>query len=188
MRFTVRKFTQVISGLSMVVLLHFVLTVYVRNASHTDQGTNQLVAESDSLRKQSLVNGAHLAGHLTRESDTFDSPRPALNRRISEHRRVERSLEDLPKFFKQQQGIGAETYKTNSNNVKDTGTAVRTKPKIKLLGQSVLKSEALGPTELKDIFISVKTTKKYHAQRLDLLLQTWVVFAQDVVSQFTFVL
>ncbi len=38
------------------------------------------------------------------------------------------------------------------------------------------------PTELHDIFISVKTTKKFHQDRLKLLLETWVLLARDVVS------
>ena len=37
-------------------------------------------------------------------------------------------------------------------------------------------------TELSDIFISVKTTKKFHHDRLDLILDTWFVMARDQVS------
>lgn len=43
----------------------------------------------------------------------------------------------------------------------------------------------LGPAgerlELKDIFIAVKTTRKYHKSRLDLLLQTWISQARGQV-------
>lgn len=38
-------------------------------------------------------------------------------------------------------------------------------------------------TELNDIFISVKTTAKYHQSRLDLLLKTWYLLAREQVSQ-----
>lgn len=36
--------------------------------------------------------------------------------------------------------------------------------------------------ELKDIFIAVKTTRKYHRSRLELLIQTWVSQAKEQVS------
>ncbi|XP_028990448.1 beta-1,3-N-acetylglucosaminyltransferase radical fringe [Betta splendens] len=39
--------------------------------------------------------------------------------------------------------------------------------------------------ELKDIFIAVKTTKKYHKSRLELLIQTWVSKARDQTYIFT---
>lgn len=35
--------------------------------------------------------------------------------------------------------------------------------------------------ELKDIFIAVKTTKKYHRSRLELLIQTWISQAKEQV-------
>ncbi|XP_054077376.1 beta-1,3-N-acetylglucosaminyltransferase radical fringe [Rissa tridactyla] len=47
----------------------------------------------------------------------------------------------------------------------------------------------LGPAgeslELKDIFIAVKTTRKYHRSRLDLLLQTWISQARGQTFIFT---
>jgi fringe protein len=36
--------------------------------------------------------------------------------------------------------------------------------------------------ELDDIFISVKTTKKYHDTRLRLIVETWFQLARDQVS------
>jgi hypothetical protein len=39
--------------------------------------------------------------------------------------------------------------------------------------------------ELKDVFISVKTTKKFHENRLQLLLDTWYMFARDVTYFFS---
>lgn len=40
------------------------------------------------------------------------------------------------------------------------------------------------PTELSDIFISVKTSGKFHASRLQLVLQTWYLLAKDQVLFF----
>jgi len=42
-------------------------------------------------------------------------------------------------------------------------------------------------TELNDIYIAIKTTRKYHGDRLQLLLDTWVALARDQVT-FTSVL
>lgn len=35
---------------------------------------------------------------------------------------------------------------------------------------------------LNDVFISVKTTKKYHESRLDVIVRTWFVLAREQVS------
>nr|XP_029508591.1 beta-1,3-N-acetylglucosaminyltransferase radical fringe-like [Oncorhynchus nerka] len=43
-------------------------------------------------------------------------------------------------------------------------------------------SRRRNPLELKDIFIAVKTTRKYHKSRLDLLFQTWVSKAKEQVG------
>lgn len=42
-------------------------------------------------------------------------------------------------------------------------------------------SRSKDPLELKDIFIAIKTTKKYHKSRLELLFQTWVSRAKEQV-------
>nr|XP_046213139.1 LOW QUALITY PROTEIN: beta-1,3-N-acetylglucosaminyltransferase radical fringe [Oncorhynchus gorbuscha] len=48
-----------------------------------------------------------------------------------------------------------------------------------------LGSRSRTPLELKDIFIAVKTTRKYHKSRLDLLFQTWVSKAKEQTFIFT---
>lgn len=42
-------------------------------------------------------------------------------------------------------------------------------------------SRILESLELKDIFIAVKTTKKYHRTRLQLLIETWISKAKEQV-------
>ena len=37
-------------------------------------------------------------------------------------------------------------------------------------------------TNLNDIFISVKTSQKFHKERLQIILDTWWIFARDQVS------
>lgn len=44
-----------------------------------------------------------------------------------------------------------------------------------------LSSRSKEPLGLKDIFIAVKTTRKYHRSRLELLFQTWVSEAREQV-------
>ena len=59
------------------------------------------------------------------------------------------------------------------------------KPK---LSTELAESQALShgrPTALADIFISVKTSGKFHASRLQLILQTWYRLARDQVSFFS---
>ncbi|XP_062270144.1 beta-1,3-N-acetylglucosaminyltransferase radical fringe [Platichthys flesus] len=48
-----------------------------------------------------------------------------------------------------------------------------------------LGSTSHDPLELKDIFIAVKTTKKYHKSRLELLIHTWVSQAKEHTFMFT---
>lgn len=44
-------------------------------------------------------------------------------------------------------------------------------------------SKTLDVLELKDIFIAVKTTKKYRKSRLELLIQTWISQAKEHVRR-----
>ena len=43
-------------------------------------------------------------------------------------------------------------------------------------------TELVSNIDLDDIFISVKTTKKYHNERLKLIVETWFQLARDQVS------
>ncbi|KAK3560100.1 hypothetical protein QTP86_033888 [Hemibagrus guttatus] len=53
------------------------------------------------------------------------------------------------------------------------------------VGADFLSSRAKDPLGLKDIFIAVKTTRKYHRSRLELLFQTWVSEAKEQTFIFT---
>ncbi|XP_013884571.1 beta-1,3-N-acetylglucosaminyltransferase radical fringe [Austrofundulus limnaeus] len=53
------------------------------------------------------------------------------------------------------------------------------------LGGSSSQSRPPDQLTLKDIFIAVKTTKKYHKSRLELLIQTWVSRAEEQTYIFT---
>ncbi|KAL3875535.1 hypothetical protein ACJMK2_033479 [Sinanodonta woodiana] len=51
--------------------------------------------------------------------------------------------------------------------------------------QKVLKVAQLQPTQLDDIYISVKTTKNFHQSRLRLIIDTWVTLAREQTYFFT---
>ncbi|XP_023274744.1 beta-1,3-N-acetylglucosaminyltransferase radical fringe [Seriola lalandi dorsalis] len=53
------------------------------------------------------------------------------------------------------------------------------------IGGGLSGSKSHDPLELKDIFIAVKTTRKYHKSRLELLIQTWVSQAKEQTYMFT---
>uniref|UniRef100_A0A665TUT2 Beta-1,3-N-acetylglucosaminyltransferase n=1 Tax=Echeneis naucrates TaxID=173247 RepID=A0A665TUT2_ECHNA len=53
------------------------------------------------------------------------------------------------------------------------------------VGDGLSGSKSHDLLELKDIFIAVKTTRKYHKSRLELLIQTWVSKAKEQTYMFT---
>lgn len=53
------------------------------------------------------------------------------------------------------------------------------------LGQFAAQSEIISDNGLSDIFISVKTTKKFHQSRLNLILRTWFELAREQTYFFT---
>uniref|UniRef100_A0A3Q2YMA1 RFNG O-fucosylpeptide 3-beta-N-acetylglucosaminyltransferase n=1 Tax=Hippocampus comes TaxID=109280 RepID=A0A3Q2YMA1_HIPCM len=61
---------------------------------------------------------------------------------------------------------------TVSDSAGDTETAT---------GLTLSLPEGQNPLELKDIFIAVKTTRKYHKSRVELLIQTWISQAKEQV-------
>ncbi|TRY69465.1 hypothetical protein TCAL_04681 [Tigriopus californicus] len=60
--------------------------------------------------------------------------------------------------------------------------------KLKLLDHNLRKRSLTAPsfpTSLKDVFISVKTSKRFHRSRLDVILKTWHTLAKDQIWFFT---
>uniref|UniRef100_A0A8B9HK53 Beta-1,3-N-acetylglucosaminyltransferase n=1 Tax=Astyanax mexicanus TaxID=7994 RepID=A0A8B9HK53_ASTMX len=76
------------------------------------------------------------------------------------------------------------TWHKGAGNAKDSSV---TRPPPAMAGpQGRLRSQDRDmPLELKDIFIAVKTTRKYHKSRLQLLFQTWVAEAKEQTFIFT---
>lgn len=71
---------------------------------------------------------------------------------------------------KQRNAMSVETIKDDQEKEKIQSIRTTVKPRDKR-------------TELEDIFIAIKTTKKYHANRLKLLLDTWIALAKEEVTK-----
>lgn len=69
-------------------------------------------------------------------------------------------------------------------NTVDVKHDFRIKPKDELKIRSATATPKPPTIELNDIFISVKTTKSNHNNRLDLILNTWQQLAKEQVSFF----
>ncbi|KAM3859991.1 beta-1,3-N-acetylglucosaminyltransferase radical fringe [Diretmus argenteus] len=84
----------------------------------------------------------------------------------------------------------ATTFSRNGDRGPGSGTDHHQSPEggSSLLGGKgggLTGSRSWDPLELKDIFIAVKTTRKYHKSRLELLFQTWVSQAKEQTYIFT---
>lgn len=70
----------------------------------------------------------------------------------------------------------------NDNQIPKRATVSREGALLRGNGGTLPGSRALDLLVLKDIFIAVKTTRKYHKSRLELLIQTWISQAKEQVS------
>lgn len=68
-----------------------------------------------------------------------------------------------------------------SNDVNKRTTDSKDKTVLGRNGGRLSGFRTLESLELKDIFIAVKTTKKYHRSRLELLIETWISEAKEQV-------
>lgn len=68
-----------------------------------------------------------------------------------------------------------------SNDVNKETTDSKDKTVLGRNGGGLSGFRTLESLELKDIFIAVKTTKKYHRSRLELLIETWISEAKEQV-------
>lgn len=69
-----------------------------------------------------------------------------------------------------------------SNSNKTFSLPPKTNNTQSMVLQSESSHEHNRPTSLSDIFIAVKTTKKFHDTRVKLLLDTWIPLARQSVS------
>lgn len=73
--------------------------------------------------------------------------------------------------------------KKQTQRWKESHTAIKTLNNRQLISRrSAGKLQAASSLFIEDVFIGIKSTKRYHAQRLSLLLDTWIPQANDSVS------
>lgn len=96
-------------------------------------------------------------------------------------------MEQQPNTIQEQQN-DVNNLKTNQIGIngKLTYPIKREQTFIELSQGAVTATPKPPTTELSDIFISVKTTKSYHATRLPLIIKTWFQLAKDQVRLFFF--
>lgn len=94
---------------------------------------------------------------------------------------LEASVNETQFTHKQDRSLVQKSEMT-SNDVHKRTTDSKDKTVVGKNGARLPGSRTLESLELKDIFIAVKTTKKYHRTRLELLIETWISEAKEQVS------
>ncbi|CAL1540631.1 unnamed protein product [Lymnaea stagnalis] len=74
---------------------------------------------------------------------------------------------------------------SNKSSLPEVGTSNIQSNGHNRVSLPILKPKKIQQTELSDVFISVKTTSKYHTLRVNLLLKTWYLLAREQVYFFT---
>ncbi|KAK7112549.1 fringe glycosyltransferase-like [Littorina saxatilis] len=127
-----------------------------------------------------IENSEKVLGHLRHDNGEPLSSGSPLHDSLGQdvQSRQQRSAKSVPRpFLIDNLEPGAEVKSRISNGAQ--------KGK---LSTELAKSQRLSharPTELGDIFISVKTSGKFHATRLQLVLQTWYLLAREQTYFFT---
>ncbi|CAH1794173.1 unnamed protein product [Owenia fusiformis] len=117
-----------------------------------------------------LKNGENFDGfesdqslrHLSQDGDSalVKGPQAPLKKRSLENQIHHRSKREV---YNRRQSKTIRQLKNTDNNTKEDEHEI----------------------ELQDLYISIKTTEKFHKTRLELLLQTWIVMARDQTFIFT---
>ena len=87
-------------------------------------------------------------------------------------------------FADKQDGISVGKSEMISNDVHKRTRDSKGKTVFGRIGSGLSGSKTFESLELKDIFIAVKTTKKYHKTRLELLIETWISKAKEQVKNY----
>lgn len=84
-------------------------------------------------------------------------------------------------FANRQEGSSEGKSEVTLNDAHKRTTDYKDRTVLGRKGGVLSQPKTLESLELKDIFIAVKTTKKYHRTRLQLLIQTWISQAKEEV-------
>lgn len=85
------------------------------------------------------------------------------------------------RFADEQDGSSVGKSEMSSNDLHTRTTDSKDKTVFERRWDGLSASRTVESLELKDVFIAVKTTKKYHRTRLELLIETWISEAKEQV-------
>ena len=83
-----------------------------------------------------------------------------------------------------QRAVPHKTVAQHHIDIVNSNTNSQFNPKQRSIPQDdpfIIQDDVSRITQIQDVFISIKTTGKYHEERVDIILETWWMFAQDQV-------
>ena len=175
MRVSARRVVQVIFVTSCLATVNF-LFVLLKNSDPNSDGRDAKKLLGQERRQKDGGPDPGL-GQAKGTVDIF-AKSPKSGRRVSSLSRYQRDLEreiargyGASRTMRQSGGKRPSAKDANRRKVRPSESVLR-------FQQQHSNSRA---TELNDIFISVKTTRKFHTDRLDLLSETWIALAKEQV-------
>ncbi|XP_077482107.1 beta-1,3-N-acetylglucosaminyltransferase radical fringe isoform X2 [Stigmatopora argus] len=125
-------------------------------------------------------------------------PRPQIRtsgsnfQQLSEHPTMSDSAEDMHRAERLNKRSGSmndaldiQLFESNDYRVTYSEKYIDPDSNSEVQGQTLAGLGARDLLELRDIFIAVKTTRKYHKSRLELLIQTWISQAKEQTYLFS---
>ena len=175
MRCAGRRVLKGVSAVSFLLTINFLVAILVRSDApllSVSEKSVDLSGQDIERVGQFSVDGVESEKIFNEESQDSHAHRKITSVLLRTERRVA-----LPK---------AKQTVTSANNDRSPPTTPQTLVRPAFISRSAEVHEAkqlaaTQETELNDIFISVKTTGKYHESRIDILLETWVELARPVV-------
>ena len=187
MRIKLRKTIQTIFIVSCFLLVNFILSGFVWTATHPDKSSSDVAAVfANLIHDKNDASDRVLDLRDDVRHDNFLS-RKGIQRKVSSFLLKEKvatangGLNDYLEVIPAKNNDRAK--EDNHENITDVNNDIDNEVFINRnnIINSTSRSTPKSKTELRDIFISVKTTKKFHHKRLDVILDTWFIFARDNV-------
>ncbi|BFZ17802.1 hypothetical protein BsWGS_20840 [Bradybaena similaris] len=197
MRLSLRKVVKVATFLVLLLLLNIWISYNVNFWSFNnfddrgkvlqtwrregDQGETEGSQQFNIQRSLSIDNHSGSAGTPLIRSQRSSKQPNAGNERVSSI-----GKQQFADGAREKESLVAEAKGSNSMSRREGRQPDKDGPGKKAHNnlQARLHKDA-DKTELKDVFISVKTTSKYHGPRVKLLLKTWYLLAREQVYFFT---
>ena len=197
MRISARKVSRYCTFLFVVFLVNIWISYNVNVWSFTnlnDRGKVHPNVQQRERRRADVNNGSWIG------LDAGEARSSAPRNNLSNHsKQINLGLKE---FQKRSKSVTADEYNDERSNLSDLDQTINSNShktlvdKVGKKGSSKIRAKSVKNghtqraksnsdykrnTELHDIFISVKTTNKYHKSRVDLILKTWYLLAKDQV-------